>query len=181
MQVSTQHKSVTDTAPITQKKYEQAIQAILPDGYFLANTDEELQRIKRYKEDYYSDNRPSVKAFHEDGHDQYSYVIYGTNEQGEITGTSRLLLDGEWGFPEEAILPKAIQNMRKKKVRLAELGRLLITEDNMNGLRIHYKLIHSMAKIVGIDQVLVVMKQQHILSHKKMMAVDVLSMEMGES
>lgn len=181
MQVSTQQKPVTDTAPISQKKYEEVIQAILPHRYFLANTIEELEQIKLYKEDYYSDERSSVKAFHEDGLDQYSYVIYGTNEQGEITGTSRLLLDGEWGFPEEDILPNAIQKMREKDIRLAELGRLLVTEDKVNGLRTHYKLIHEMANIIGIDKVLVVMKQQHIPSHKKMMAVEVLSMDMGNS
>lgn len=159
----------------------QQIEQVLPHGFFLAKTQLELDNIIAFKTRYYTADRESVRAFHDDGLDQYAYVIYGTNDQGEITSTSRILLDHGQGFPEEASLPDSVVTMRKDGKRLAELGRLLITDDKGNNLRIHYKLTQVIAIILGIDIVLIVMKQRNIPSHKKIMAVEILSMAMGQS
>ncbi|SKA91989.1 Methyltransferase domain-containing protein [Thiothrix eikelboomii] len=157
------------------------IEKLLPQGFHLATTDEELKQIRDFKKSYYTADRSSVKAFHDDGLDPYAYVIYGTNHEGKITSTSRLLLDYGQGFPEEASLPPSVGQLRLDKKILAELGRLLITEDKVNGLCTHYMLIHSMARLLKIDRVLIVMKQRNISSHTKMMAVEILSMDMGQS
>lgn len=159
----------------------QQIEQILPQGFFLAKTQAELDNIIAFKTSYYTADRENVRAFHDDGQDHYAYVVYGTNDKGEITSTSRLLLDQGQGFPEENSLPESVATMRKDGKQLAELGRLLITDDKGNNLRIHYKLTHAVANILGIDIVLIVMKQRNIPSHKKMMAVEILSMDMGQS
>lgn len=159
----------------------QQIEQILPQGFFLAKTQPELDNITTFKTSYYNADRENVRAFHDDGLDHYAYVIYGTNGQGEITSTSRLLLDHGQGFPEEDSLPESVAALRKAGKKLAELGRLLITDDKGNNLRIHYKLTHAVANILGIDIVLIVMKQRNIPSHKKIMAVEILSMDMGQS
>ncbi len=157
------------------------IEQLLPQGFHLATTDEELEQIRDFKRSYYTADRPNVKAFHDDGLDPYAYVIYGTSHKGKITSTSRLLLDCGQGFPEEASLPRSVAQLRLDNKVLAELGRLLITEDKVNGLRTHYMLIHSIARLLKIDRVLIVMKQRNIASHTKMMAVEILSMDMGQS
>lgn len=159
----------------------QQIEEILPEGFFLAKTQTELANVIAFKKSYYMADRENVRAFHDDGLDGYAYVIYGTNDRGEITSTSRLLLDHGQGFPEEDSLPESVTLLRNNGKQLAELGRLLITDDKGNNLRIHYKLTQAIALILGIDIVLIVMKQRNIPSHKKMMAVEVLSMTMGQS
>lgn len=162
----------------TIKRVEQA----LPEGLLLANTEHELQKIRRFKENYCADDRPGVKEFHDDGMDEHAYVMYAANIQGEITSTARLLLDTQAGFPEEQHLPASVHDMRKSGKRLAELGRLVITEDSkLNMLRLYYKGGFEIAMIEDIDVVLIVMKQRNLPSHRKMMAVEVLSMNMGRS
>lgn len=160
----------------------QRVEQALPEGLLLAKTMLELQHIRKFKQSYCSDDRPGVREFHDDGMDDYSYVMYAATAQGEITSSARLLLDTEHGFPEENHLPVAVHNMRKGGKRLAELGRLVITEDNkLNMLRQYYKGVFEIAMIEDIDVVLIVMKQRNLPSHKKMMAVDVLSTDMGRS
>lgn len=159
----------------------QKIENVLPQDFYLAKTENELQKVRAFKQAYYSADRDSVRAFHDDGMDKYAYVIYGTNAEGDIISTSRLLLDNEKGFPEENTLPEIVHQWRKNNKKLAELGRLLITEDKVNGLRLHYMLTHAIANLMDIDFVLIVMKQRNIPSHKKMMAVEILSMDMGNS
>lgn len=162
----------------TMKRVEQA----LPDGLLLANTAHEFQKIRHFKENYCSDDRPGVREFHDDGMDDYSYVMYAADTQGEITSTARVLLDTDAGFPEESRLPESVHQMRQSGKRLAELGRLVITEDNkLNMLRLYYKGVFEIAMIENIDVVLIVMKQRNLPSHKKMMAVEVLSTDMGRS
>lgn len=168
--------SVTKSISIIKK-----IEALLPQGFHLAKTNDELKQIRNFKKSYYTADRPSVKAFHDDGLDPYAYVIYGTNHEGNVISTSRLLLDHGQGFPEEASFPASVTQLRHDKKILAELGRLLITEDKVNSLRTHYMLIHSIARLLKIDRVLIVMKQRNIGSHTKMMAVEILSMDMGQS
>ena len=169
------------TTLVKPRSIVEQVEQVLPQGFHLAKSNEELERISAFKKSYYTAERPNVKAFHDDGLDAYSYVIYGTNSYGELTSTSRLLLDCGQGFPEEELLPESVAHMRHDNKKLAELGRLLITQDKVNGLRTHYRLTHAIANILGIDYVLIVMKQQHIASHRKMMAIEVLSMEMGLS
>ena len=157
------------------------IENSLPASFHLAKTESELQKVRAFKQNYYAADRDSVRAFHDDGMDKYAYVIYGTNAEDNIVSTSRLLLDNEKGFPEENTLPEVVHQWRKDNKKLAELGRLLITEDKVNGLRTHYMLTHAIANLLDIDFVLIVMKQRNIPSHKKMMAVEILSMDMGNS
>lgn len=176
------HSKPTNFSPLVKPStIVQQIEALLPQGFFLVKTAEELARIKAFKQSYYTADRPNVHAFHDDGLDKYSYVLYGTNYHGELTSTSRLLLDDGQGFPEDALFPDSVAQMRRDNKRIAELGRLLITQDKVNGLRTHYRLTHAIANLLGIDYVLIVMKQRNIPSHKKMMAVEVLSMNMGYS
>lgn len=165
-------------SPINIQRVEQA----LPEGLLLAKTQLELQHIRKFKEGYCSDDRPGVHEFHDDGLDPYSYIMYAATGQADITSTARLLLDTDAGFPEEIRLPETVRKMRAEGKRLAELGRLVITENNkLNMLRLYYKGVFEIAMVEDIDVVLIVMKQRNIPSHRKIMAVEVLSMDMGQS
>ena len=154
---------------------------ILPKEMKLANTQEELEKIRQFKETYCSSDRSGVSDFHHDGYDDLSYVVYGEDEQGSVISTSRLLMDSEKGFPEEIRFPQAIADMRRAGIKLAELGRLLIVENNVTQFRCHYKSVFLLARLKQIDTVLIMMKRKHVSSHHKMMSVEVLANNMGFS
>lgn len=65
--------------------------------------------------------------------------------------------------------------------KLAEFGRFVITEEKGRFLRRYYKSIYEIAQIDDIDVVFFVMKKRNVSSHQKIMAVEVLSEEMGHS
>jgi len=71
--------------------------------------------------------------------------------------------------------------MRGEGKKIAEFGRFLITKDNKRQFKLHYKTIYEVALSHDVDVVLIVMKQKHIASHEKMMPVDVLSDDLGNS
>ena len=160
--------------------YKSAIQ-VLPSPLKLAVTRNELERVQRFKETNCKGDRPGVSAFHFDGYDDLSYVVYGENKAGEVISTSRLLIDSVKGFPDDSSFPEAVSDIRRRGNKLAELGRLLIVEDNLSQFRSHYKSTFLLAKLEQVDIVLIVMKSKHFSSHKKMMAVKVLANEMGLS
>ena len=154
---------------------------VLPKTMKLAKKKQELFKIKQFKETHCKGDRPSANAFHYDGFDDFSYVIYGEDNLGQIISTSRLLLDSIKGFPDDSIFPQAVSDMRNQGVKMAELGRLLVVKDKIKQFRSHYKSIFLLAKMQKIDVVLIVMKRKHVSSHKKMMSVKVLANEMGVS
>jgi 2-polyprenyl-3-methyl-5-hydroxy-6-metoxy-1,4-benzoquinol methylase len=153
------------------------VSGILPKELQLVKTKKELEKLQAFRKDYCDADRPGVCEFQNDGRDEESYVLYGTDEKGAITSSARLLPDSEKGFPEEQILPASVHTMRQEGKKLAELGRLVITEGKTNLLRQYYKAIYDIATLENIDVVLIVMKQRNISSHKKIMAVTVLSDE----
>lgn len=153
------------------------VSGILPQELQLVKTIDELENLQAFRKSYCDDDRPGVKEFHNDGQDEQSYVLYGTDENGTLTSSARLLPDTEKGFPEEHLLPESVHTMRKEGKKLAELGRLVITEGKANLLRQYYKAIYDIATLENIDVVLIVMKQRNISSHKKIMAVTVLTDE----
>lgn len=164
------------------KRNVESVTSILPDGVKLVQTDDELQAVIEYRTNYYQDDTEAVRAFHNDDLDQYGYVLYTPASDGGLSSTVRLLLDGQHGFPEESILPESVHTMRKEGKKIAELSRLLITEgNNYPRLIQYYELVYQIARADGIDTVLVVMKQKHFSSHKKTMAVSILSNDMGLS
>ncbi len=168
---------------ISEKMPETLIQISknLSKGLHLAQSEEHLAKIKAFKQDYYQADHPGVSEFHDDGLDEHAYVIYGLDKHNSISSTARLLPDGKKGFPEDDIFPKSVQKMRDEGKKLAELGRLVIVDNKVCLLRQYYKAIFDVASIVDIDIVLIVMKQRNLPSHKKIMAVEVLSVDMGNS
>lgn len=160
--------------------YKSAIK-ILPERLKLAVTRNEFLRVEQFKESNCKGERPGVKEFHHDGYDDLSYVTYGENDAGEVISTSRLLMDSVSGFPDDSRFPQVVLDMRKQGLKLAELGRLLVVEDNVSQFRSHYKSTFLLAKLAKVDVVLIVMKRKHISSHKKMMSVKVLANKMGFS
>ena len=154
---------------------------ISPQGLFLAKSSKDLLKIKAFKKSYCQDDRPGVSAFHDDGFDAQSHVLFGTDTEQNITSTARLLLDSEKGFPEEKILPESISQLRADGKKLAELGRLVILDDKVSLLRLYYKAVYEIAVLEGVDVVLIVMKKKNVSSHTKIMAVNILSEDMGVS
>ena len=154
---------------------------VLPKNLKLAAAEKDLLRISLFKRNHCCGERPGVKEFHYDGYDDRSYVTYGDNEQGQIISTSRLLIDSSKGFPEDAMFPQAVSDMRQQGKKLAELGRLLVVDDNMHQFRSHYKAAFLLGKLERVDVILIVMKRKHVSSHKKMMSVSVLANDMGYS
>jgi 2-polyprenyl-3-methyl-5-hydroxy-6-metoxy-1,4-benzoquinol methylase len=153
------------------------ISGVLSQELHLVKTINELENLQAFRKHYCDDDRPGVKAFHNDGQDEQSFVLYSTDANGTITSSARLLPDTEKGFPEEHLLPESVHTMRQEGKKLAELGRLVITEGKTNLLRQYYKAIYDIAMLEDIDVVLIVMKQRNISSHKKIMAVTVLTDE----
>ncbi len=173
--------TITKSLPKKMEKLNAEIQPLLPDGIFLSTNSGQLNEIIDFKKDYYNDDRSEVKNFHDDGFDQDSYVLFSKNIKGEIVSTARLLMDSEKGFPEEEILPDSVHSMRREGKKVAELGRLVIVEDTGAMLRRYYKSIYNISMCHDIDIVLIVMKKRNIPSHNKMMAISVLSYDMGNS
>jgi hypothetical protein len=93
------------------EKNEQAVAAKLPAGIHLAQSQEEIDKVVSFRKSYYQDERQEVSDFHDDGLDQFGYVLYG-EALDNITNIGRLLLDSEAGFPEEGLLPQAVIDMR---------------------------------------------------------------------
>jgi len=168
------------TLPITQYSIRK-VTGLLSNGINVATHDFELQKIINFKKGYYQGNRDNIKAFHDDGANNKVYVLFGKDVSNNITSTARLIFDSESGFPEEEILPNSVKEMRVSGKKIAELGRLVITENKVKMLRLYYKSIFNIAKFHSIDVVLIIMKTKNIRSHKKIMAITVLSNEMGNS
>lgn len=165
----------------TIKSVEEKILSQLPSGIHLAQTQEEIQAIINLRKNFYQDDRDEVKAFHDDGLDTSGYVFYSMDSNGSITATVRLLLDSQRGFPEEEFLPESVHKMRGEGKNFAELGRLLILENKNVLLPLLYKIVLDVAHILDVDAILIVMKKSNYSSHKKIMAVNILSENMGFS
>ena len=173
--------SMLKTKDNAYKSIKESILSKLPNGIHLAQTQEEIQAIIDLRKNYYQDNTEEVKAFHNDGLDSDGYVFYSTDSKGNITSTVRLLLDSKKGFPEEKLLPEPVHKMRGEGKKFAELGRLLILENKSVLLPLLYKIVLDVAQILDVDAILIVMKKSNYSSHKKIMAVNILSENMGFS
>ena len=159
----------------------QMINGVLPEGMCLSQSESECKRIINFRKSYCQDDRPGVSEFHDDGLDAYAYVMYTQDSDENIMSSARLLCDSGYGFPEEERFPPSVQAMRDAGKTLAELGRLVILENKVTLLRHYYQAVYNIAKLSGIDTVLIVMKQRNYSSHEKMMAVKILSNDMGVS
>lgn len=173
---NTQSRSYTEDDDLSRK-----ILSMLPQGVYLAETEGEISRVRKFKKKHCNDDRMGVSEFQNDGFDDNAYIFFGTGINSNIISSSRLLLDSKKGFPEEEKFPASVESMRKDGKKLAELGRLLITGDNRRQFKHHYAVNFKAAQKLNIDIILIVMKQKHIASHNKMMAISVLSKDMGLS
>ncbi len=153
----------------------------LPKGMHLAETQEHLDKVIDYRKSYFDDGSESAKKFHDDGLDKHSYVFFYLDEKDEVIGTIRLLLDADVCFPEEFDFPSAFKKIRMEKLKIAEIGRLLITKNSKKLLPSFYGVMYELSRRLELDRVLIVMKRKNISSHVKIMSVDVISEDVGYS
>ncbi|SFV87947.1 hypothetical protein MNB_SUP05-SYMBIONT-5-635 [hydrothermal vent metagenome] len=147
----------------------------------LARTNKEINKVRGLRMQTYQNNHSDVRKFHNDGMDKKAYVLYACDKDNNITSTARLLPDSKDGFPAESMFSDIVQKMRSEGKNIAELGRLVINEKKGRFFRLYYKTIYDIALHNGIDIVLMIMKVKNIHSHKNIMAIEVLSQDMGVS
>lgn len=151
----------------------------LPPGMYLAETQGHLDKVVNFRKSYFDDGSENVRKFHDDGLDKHSYVFFYLDENDEVIGTIRLLLDIDGCFPEELIYPSAFQEIRKKGLNTAEMGRFLITKNSKKLLPCFYGVIYKLSRKLKLDNVLIVMKQKNLPSHEKIMPIEEISENIG--
>lgn len=157
------------------------LSGILPDGIFAVTNESEMERIIEFKKSYCSDDRPGVSEFHFDGFESNSVILFGVDDNENITSTMRVLFDSTKGFPEEDRMPESFNAMRKNGKKFAEIGRLVITSHQRKLLRKYYKAAYDIAMVLEYDYLFWVMKKSNLPSHEKLMHTEVLSENMGHS
>lgn len=135
--------------------------------------------VTEFRQRQYSQLYPDVKIAKLDPFDQQAIIFYSTNGQGEISGTARLVFDGNLGLPDESTLKPWVVKMRQQSCSMVELGRFIISEQNSDVLKQYYRVFYRLTLDHGIDNIVMLMRQKEVNFHVKRAGAILLQFDTG--
>ncbi|GAA6168278.1 N-acyl amino acid synthase FeeM domain-containing protein [Sessilibacter corallicola] len=109
-----------------------------------------------------------------DPYDRFGLTLYKRNKNGALCFTVRLTFDGPLGLPESEFL----QPLKAQGRRFVELGRLVITSQKIDDLKLLYRSCYKIAMATGHDSIVMAMKPKDISFHERLMGVLVVCDDM---
>lgn len=157
-----------------------SIAPCLPVPLRLAQSQEEVAQACLLRKKEYGKLYPSVQVAADDPFHKHAYVVYSCDDAGEVKSTASFIVDSELGLPEDRLFPPEVDHYRKNHQRLMEIGRFVI-RDKQNLVKQYYRAAYEVALRKGIDIILIVIRQQHIPLHRKLIGARLLAEDVGES
>lgn len=152
----------------------------LPAPLRLARSEAELANACQLRKQEYSKLYPSVQVSTDDPFHEHAYVVYSCDDEGEVRSTASFIVDSDIGLPEDRLFPAEVSQYRKSRKRLMEIGRFVI-RDQQSLVKQYYRAAYEVAVRKGIDIILIVIRQQHIPLHRKLIGARLLAEDVGES
>lgn len=145
----------------------------------VANDTHQLNKIQAFRAREYKCLYPEVTNFHNDVYDEHACVLFTRDHHGEVNSTGRLAFDGPHGLPDDSLFESLIRHRRESGAKIAELGRLIISDSAGGLLRNYYKAFYEIAIQQKIDSIIIVMRKKDIPFHSRMFGVFPLSLDLG--
>lgn len=152
----------------------------LPIPLRLAQSKEELANACQLRRQEYSKLYPSVHVSIDDPFNEHAYVVYSCDTVGEVSSTASFIVDSDMGLPEDRLFPPEVSQYRNNRKRLMEIGRFVI-RDQQSLVKQYYRAAYEVAVRKSIDIILIVIRQQHIPLHRKLIGARLLAEDVGES
>lgn len=152
----------------------------LPLPLRLAESEAEVSKACQLRQQEYSKLYPAVQVSADDPFHQHAYVVYSCDDAGEVKSTASFILDSDLGLPEDRLFPPEVAQYRQSRKRLMEIGRFVI-RDEQSLVKQYYRAAYEVAVRKGIDIILIVIRQQHIPLHRKLIGARLLAEDVGES
>lgn len=157
-----------------------SIAPCLPAPLRLAQSPAEIANACQLRKEEYSKLYPSVRVSADDPFHRHAYVVYSCDDDGEVRSTASFIVDSELGLPEDPLFPPEVSHYRKSRKRLMEIGRFVI-RDKQSLVKQYYRAAYEVALRRGVDIILIVIRQQHIPLHLKLIGARLLAEDVGES
>jgi hypothetical protein len=147
----------------------------------LVKNSTQLQKIWHFRAREYQRLYPAIAEFEHDPFDDYADIFFTEDGDGEITSTARLAWESKYGLPDESLINDFIASHRKRGLKLLELGRFIIADDARGALKGYYRHFYQSARKRGIDSIVMVMRENHIKFHQRLMGATVLCADLQEN
>ena len=151
----------------------------LPKPLKQVKSHEELSRVWNFRKHEYKTFFKDIDVFEDDPYDNDALIIYTEDSQKNITSTGRLTFDGFTGLPQDPVFPDEVDEYRLRSLRLVELGRFIILDNNLALLKAYYEAFYTISIAYNVHTIMMAMRQKDISFHEHMMGAKVLSGNMG--
>ena len=146
----------------------------LPAGLKIASTESEMISVWKLRDEAFCKRFPEVHTSRNDPYDRHACVLYGSNDEGEIISTGRIVFDGARGLPADKLVKPQIDQLRSEGLPIAELSRLAITPEAEGHLSSYIRAWYEIARARGISSCVFICLRNKARAYKRLVGASVL-------
>lgn len=150
----------------------------VPRPLKVATSETPMGKIWKLRESEFGRLYPGVTRFN-DIYDEYACILYSENDEGDITSTGRLVLDGEVGLPADEIIKPEVDRLRSQGLRIAEPSKFAISRQAQGLLPLYLRTYYGFAARCGINSLIFIIRDKNVSFYEKAFDARVLKADVG--
>ena len=145
----------------------------------IAKSSSEFKRIWDLRDREFTAHYIEFSTRHNDSFDDTACVLYGTDQEGNITSTARVVFDTAFGLPSDKHHKDILDDLRGSGKKLAELSKLVISKQARGMLRQYMKSSYEIAVVCNVSSLIITCLSKSTGAYQRMVGAKILVPDIG--